>query len=59
MKKISKRLTLNRETLRVLADDNIREAAGGLPTDASCVASCDPISVRICPSARCTVSCTC
>jgi hypothetical protein len=52
MKKISKKLALNRETLRSLEDGNLREAAGGLPTDASCANSCDPASVRICPGSR-------
>jgi hypothetical protein len=52
MKKSVKRLTLNRETLRTLED--LSGINGGWATDASCVNSCDPVSVRICPSSMCT-----
>jgi hypothetical protein len=52
MKKSTKRLTLNRETLRTL--DELSGVNGGFNTDASCANSCDPVSVRICPSSNCT-----
>jgi hypothetical protein len=48
----SKRLSLSRETLRYLEGENLRQAAGG--TDGSCANSCDPASVRRCPSEACT-----
>lgn len=53
MKKSTKRLTLNRETLRAL-EYQLSDVLGGFPTDASCANSCDPVSVRICPSSHCT-----
>ena len=53
MKKTAKKLNLNRETLRALQED-ILSAANGGNTDSSCVFSCDPVTVRICPSTRCT-----
>ena len=52
MKKSVKRLSLNRETLRTLED--LQGIHGGFNTDASCANSCDPVSVRICPSSHCT-----
>lgn len=52
MKKISKKLTLNRETLRHLEDQNLREAAGGFRTEDSCANSCDPGATFICPTSR-------
>ncbi|HTG33312.1 MAG TPA: class I lanthipeptide [Thermoanaerobaculia bacterium] len=56
MKKVSKRLNLNRETLRSLDKDHLEAVNGGWPTDASCANSCDPISVRFCPSTPCTTA---
>lgn len=53
MKKDARKLTLNRETLRNLADSQLQGAAGA----ASIYNSCDPDSVRICPSQRCTAVC--
>jgi hypothetical protein len=53
MKKSVKRLSLNRETLRTL-EAQLSDVNGGFITDASCANSCDPVSVRICPSSMCT-----
>lgn len=54
MKKTVKKLALSRETLRNLANSQLQGAAGA----ASIYNSCDPESVRICPSQRCTTACT-
>jgi hypothetical protein len=53
MKKTSKRLNLNRETLRSM---DLQAVNGGWATDASCANSCDPVSVRYCPSTPCTTA---
>ncbi|MEO6191410.1 MAG: class I lanthipeptide [Thermoanaerobaculia bacterium] len=53
MKKTSKRLNLNRETLRGLDDNHLQEVNGGV-TNASCEYSCDPVSVRVCATSRYT-----
>lgn len=45
MKKTTKKLSLNRETIRALVEDQLREAAGGLEkTDT------DTCHTRTCPS---------
>jgi hypothetical protein len=44
---MTKRLTLNRETLGNLDDKRLAEIHGGVITDASCVDSCNPVSVRL------------
>lgn len=54
MKKSTKKLTLSRETIHALEANNLTAVNGGWRTDDSCVASCDPVSVRICPSSNCT-----
>jgi hypothetical protein len=55
MKKSSKRLTLNRETLGNLEEGHLHEVNGGFATDASCANSCDPVSVRLaCATTRYT-----
>lgn len=53
-KNASRKLSLSRETLRLLEDQGLGNANGGFATDASCANSCDPVSVRICPSSHCT-----
>jgi exopolysaccharide biosynthesis protein len=53
MKKNARKLTLNRETLHNLTNSQLQGAAGA----ASIYNSCDPDSVRICPSQRCTYDC--
>ena len=53
MKKTVKKLTLSRETLHNLVDSQLQGAAGA----ASIYNSCDPDSVRICPTQRCTTGC--
>jgi hypothetical protein len=53
-KNASRKLTLSRETLRNLEEQSLGNVNGGFRTDASCVNSCDPVSVRICPSSHCT-----
>jgi hypothetical protein len=57
MKKVSKRLNLNRETLRSLDENRLQGVNGGFATDASCANSCDPISVRVCVTSRYTCNC--
>jgi hypothetical protein len=52
-KNASRKLSLNRETLRSL-EEGLGNVNGGIRTDASCLNSCDPVSVRICPSSNCT-----
>lgn len=55
MKKSTKKLTLSRETIRALEAVSLSAANGGtFRTEDSCVASCDPVSLRICPSSGCT-----
>jgi len=53
MKKRISKLTLNKETLHKLEDTQLNQAAGGWSiggTCESCNFSCDPISVRHCPT---------
>ena len=42
-KKLAAKLSLKRETVRTLADDQLRNAAGGMP----------PLSFNMCPSDNC------
>lgn len=54
MKKRSKKLTLNRETVRNLSASHLEEAAGGIPTTGpSCEEGCsDTIPASICNSCK-------
>jgi hypothetical protein len=51
-KRFSKKLSLTRETVRNFEDHLLGNAMGG----ASLANSCDPVSVRICPSEGCTTT---
>lgn len=56
MKKKLPKLTVNKETLRNISDTQISKAAGGYSlggTCESCNYSCDPYTVRFCPSRFC------
>ncbi len=55
-KNASRKLTLSRETLRNLEEQSLGNVNGGFRTDASCANSCDPVSVRICPTSPCTTT---
>jgi hypothetical protein len=53
MKKYSKKLTLNRETLRFLEDRRLEDVQGGYHTDFTCHNSCNSTprsGCEICPS---------
>ena len=53
MKKKVSKLTLNRETLVNLSNNELNQAAGAWSLGGSCDScnfSCDPYSVRICPT---------
>lgn len=45
MKKTTRKLELNRETVRNLSTDDLGIAAGGARTDDSCVASCGTVTL--------------
>jgi len=46
--RVSKKLSLTRETLRLLQEEHLQAVLGGL-TRYSCANSCDPDSVIVCP----------
>lgn len=50
MKKLTKKLAIHRETLRLLEDTRLAEARGGEFTDITCHFSCDTT-----PRSRCEV----
>ena len=56
MKKNTKKLTLSRETVRTLQEIGLEAVNGGV-TDSSCAISCDPYTVRICPTGSRRINC--
>ncbi len=62
MRKMSKKLALNRETLRTLQDATLQEARGGIVTLRTCgnpcSAACSDVCTDACPTqggSRCTL----
>jgi hypothetical protein len=53
MKKISKKLVLNRETVRNLQDKEFQTVYGGFQTEVSCENSCDTATRWACSRRAC------
>ena len=58
-KSLTRKLTLQRETLRLLEKRELEQVGGAAWTDGSCYNSCDPYTYIGCPSRNTCTSANC